>query len=111
MLLYLAIDNPKNTALLSSYTTTPIARRIILDIIDALNIKKQAGEIQKVYEWNDEVYVSTPNVVGLSLEDAKKKLIEFQIVIDGKGTKVLEQSPSGGEMLPKNSTIRIYLGD
>src|SRR5699024_12884748 len=26
--LYLAIDNPKNTALLSSYTTTPIARRI-----------------------------------------------------------------------------------
>ena len=34
--LYLAIDNPKNTALLSSYTTTPIARRILLDIIDAL---------------------------------------------------------------------------
>ena len=34
--LYLAIDNPKNTALLSSYTTTPIARRILLDIIEAL---------------------------------------------------------------------------
>ena len=41
--LYLAIDNPKNTALLSSYTTTPIARRILLDIIDALGIEKQDG--------------------------------------------------------------------
>jgi stage V sporulation protein D (sporulation-specific penicillin-binding protein) len=38
---YLAIDNPKNTAMLSSYTTTPIARRILLDIIDSLKIEKQ----------------------------------------------------------------------
>ncbi len=45
--LYLAIDNPKNTAMLSSYTTTPIARRILLDIIDALDIKKQDGELEK----------------------------------------------------------------
>lgn len=106
---YLAIDNPKNTALLSSYTTTPIARRIILDIIDALNIKKQTGEIKKVYEWNDEVYVSVPNVVGMNIEDAKKKLQDFEIKIDGNGTKVLEQSPSGGETIPKTSTIRVYL--
>ena len=108
---YLAIDNPKNTALLSSYTTTPIARRIILDIIDALNIKKQPGEIQKIYEWNDEVYVSTPNVVGLDIKEAKKKLTGFELIIDGKGNKVLEQSPSGGEMIPQNSKVRVYLGD
>ena len=48
--LYLAIDNPKNTALLSSYTTAPVARRILLDIIDALDIKKQKGQIEKVYQ-------------------------------------------------------------
>ena len=107
---YLAIDNPKNTALLSSYTTTPIARRIILDIIDALNIKKQPGEIKKVYEWNDEIYVATPNVVGMDIEGAKKKLNGFEIITDGKGNKVLEQSPSGGEMIPQNSKIRVYLG-
>ena len=46
--LYLAIDNPKNTALLSSYTTTPIARRILLDIIDALKIEKQKVELIKI---------------------------------------------------------------
>ena len=52
---YLAIDNPKNTALLSSYTTTPIARRILLDIINVLNIEKQEEEVEKDYEWNDKV--------------------------------------------------------
>ena len=45
---YLAIDNPKHTALLSSYTTTPIARRVLLDIIDALDIKKQKDELKKI---------------------------------------------------------------
>ena len=51
--LYLAIDNPKHTAMLSSYTTTPIARRILLDIIEALDIKKQDSQIEKEKEWSD----------------------------------------------------------
>ena len=44
---YIAIDNPKNTALLSSYTTAPVARRVLLDIIDALDIKRQDDAIEK----------------------------------------------------------------
>lgn len=111
--LYVAIDNPKNTALLSSYTTTPIARRILLDIIDALNIEKQSGEIKKVYEWNDEIYVNVPNVVGMTLEEAKKRLSDFEIVVSGnsndKKVKVMEQSPKKGESIPKGSTIRLLV--
>ena len=53
--LYLAIDNPKHTAMLSSYTTTPIARRILLDIIEALDIKKQDSQIEKEKEWSDKI--------------------------------------------------------
>ena len=44
--LYLAIDNPKNTALLSSYTTAPIAKKILLDIIDIMDIERQEGGIE-----------------------------------------------------------------
>lgn len=62
--LYLAIDNPKNTALLSSYTTTPIARRILLDIIDALDIEKQSGGMAKDLEWTDKITYKVPNVKG-----------------------------------------------
>ena len=71
--LYIAIDNPKNTALLSSYTTTPIARRILLDIIDALDIKKQEGGVEKDWQWDDKVYYEVPNVIGKDKKEAKEK--------------------------------------
>lgn len=110
-ILYLAIDNPKNTALLSSYTTTPIARRILLDIIDALNIEKQPGGIEKELEWTDKELKVIPNVVGLSLQEAKKLLTDFTIEYTGSGTVVKEQTPSPGEKIELKGTIKLLLGD
>lgn len=109
--LYLAIDNPKNTAMLSSYTTTPIARRILLDIIDALGIEKQSDELVKDYEWNDKVYYEVPDVVGDDLKTAKSKLFNFNVVIEGEGNIILKQSPKAYEKIEDKSTIRILLGD
>ena len=107
--LYLAIDNPKHTAMLSSYTTTPIARRILLDIIDALKIEKQENQIEKDLEWNDKVTYEVPNVVGMSLEEAKKNLFNFQIVTEGEGNTVFEQSPKEKEKIEDQSKVRIFL--
>ena len=107
--LYLAIDNPKNTAMLSSYTTTPIARRILLDIIDALKIEKQENEIEKDLEWNDKVTYEVPNVIGFTLEEAKKSLFNFQIIVEGEGEKVVEQSPKALEKIEDGSKVRILL--
>lgn len=107
--LYLAIDNPKNTAMLSSYTTTPIARRILLDIIDALDIKKQDGELEKELEWNDKEYITVPNVIGMSLEMAKKILSNFDVQVVGDGDKVTYQSIDEGEKIEIGSRIRILL--
>ena len=106
--LYLAIDNPKNTAMLSSYTTTPIARRILLDIIDALDIEKQSEELVKDYEWNDKVYYEVPNVVGDDLETAKSKLFNFNVVVEGEGV-VVKQSPDALSKVEDKSTIRLLL--
>ena len=107
--LYLAIDNPKNTALLSSYTTTPIARRILLDIIEALDIKKQEGELEKDLEWTDIPTHKVPNVVGKTVDEAKKKLAQFNIEYSNNGKKVVEQSPAAGEKLEEGGTIRLLL--
>ncbi len=107
--LYLAIDNPKNTAMLSSYTTTPIARRILLDIIDALKISKQKGEVDKDLEWNDKVTYEVPNVIGKSIDEAKKELIHFKVVTEGDGNIVFEQSPRGGEKIEDGSIVRLFL--
>ena len=108
--LYLAIDNPKNTALLSSYTTTPIARRILLDIIDALNIEKQENGMEKDLQWPDKITYEVPNVVGLDVKEAKKKLINFTIEYSGSGNKVIEQSPQPKEKLEDQGIVRLMLG-
>lgn len=107
--LYLAIDNPKNTAMLSSYTTTPIARRILLDIIEALKIEKQDDEMEKDLEWNDKIYYEVPNVVGMSVEDAKKALMNFNVVISGSGKTVIDQSPNAGEMHEDQGKVRVFV--
>ena len=107
--LYLAIDNPKNTALLSSYTTTPIARRILLDIIEALDIERQDGGLDKELEWTDKMTYEVPNVIGKSVQEAKKLLPYFTIEYSGTGSKVVEQSPSPNQRLEENGTIRLLL--
>ncbi|MDD6244412.1 MAG: stage V sporulation protein D [bacterium] len=109
--LYIAIDNPKNTALLSSYTTTPIARRILLDIIDALNIKKQEGGVEKDWQWDDKVYYEVPNVVGKDKKEAKSLLEHFKIEYSKTGEKVISQSPKAGERLEDGGTVTLLLGD
>jgi stage V sporulation protein D (sporulation-specific penicillin-binding protein) len=109
--LYLAIDNPKNTALLSSYTTAPIARKILLDIIDALNIKKQENGIEKVKQWDDIQYISVPNLIGKTINEAIRESYPVEIDVTGNGKKVVEQSPNPGEKIDINSKIRVLLGE
>lgn len=107
--LYLAIDNPKNTALLSSYTTTPIARRILLDIIDALDIKEQKEGMEKDLEWTDKIMYQVPNVVGKNVKEAKKLLSNFTIEYTGTGETVVSQSPDANTKLEDRGTVRLLL--
>ena len=109
--LYIAIDNPKNTALLSSYTTTPIARRILLDIIDALDIKKQEGGVEKDWQWDDKVYYEVPNVIGKNKKEAKELLEHFKVEYSKTGDKVISQSPKAGERLEDGGIITLLLGN
>lgn len=107
--LYLAIDNPKHTAMLSSYTTTPIARRILLDIIEALDIKKQDSQIEKEKEWSDKTIYEVPNVVGMTKKEAKKALENFTIEYAGTGDKVVSQSPEAGTRVEEKTVVRLLL--
>lgn len=108
---YIAIDNPKHTALLSSYTTAPVARRVLLDIIDSLNISRQSGGIEAIHNWNDPVYYYVPNVIGLTKREAEKALLYYNIQYSGKGDYVISQSPEAGTHLEMGSVVRILLDE
>ena len=107
VVLYLAIDNPKNTALLSSYTTTPFVRKILLDIITIMDIKKQDNQVEKEYEWYDKKYYDVLNVIGKTVKDAKKLLKNFNVSVIGDGDIVKEQSPSPNERLYEGGMVRL----
>lgn len=106
---YLAIDNPKNTAMLSSYTTTPIARRVLLDIIEALKIEKQDNQIEKELEWSDKVLYEVPNVVGMDKKEGSKLLQNFTVEYSGTGDKIVSQSPEAGTRIEEKSVVRLLL--
>ena len=108
--LYLAIDNPKNTALLSSYTTAPIARRILLDIIDALDIAPQENGIEERYIWDDIKYYEVPNLIGKKLNDAVREIYPVELDVSGNGEIIIEQSPRPGTKIDITSKIRVLLG-
>ena len=108
--LYLAIDNPKNTALLSSYTTAPIAKKILLDIIDSIHIEKQPNGIEKVKQWDDIKYIELPDLLGLSLKEALRIMYPVEIDVSGNGDTIIEQSPKAGEKIDMNSKVRVLLG-
>lgn len=111
VVLYLAIDNPKKTALLSSYTTTPFVRKILLDIINIMDIPKQSNQKEKDYEWMDKKYYKVPNVVGMTKKEAKTALIDFEPYFVGDGDVVVEQSPEAGSRYYETGTIKLLLGN
>ncbi len=111
VVLYLAIDNPKKTALLSSYTTTPFVRKILLDIINIMKIEKQPNQKEKDYEWMDKKYHVVPSVIGMTKKEAKKHLNLYNIEFVGEGNIVIDQSPKEGTRYYETGTIKLLMSD
>ena len=59
--------------------------------------------------WLDTKYIKLPDVVGLSIEEAKEKLKGFKIEYSGNGNKVIHQSPEGNQYIKDGNTIKLML--
>ena len=109
--IYIAIDNAKGITQYGGTVAAPIARNVLLDIIDILDIKKQKEGIEKTYNYYDRKFATVPNVTGMNINDAMKNLKSFKVEITGEGEKVLYQSPSDGTTLYEGDQIRLMLGN
>lgn len=110
IVLYVAIDNPKGISAYGGTVAAPIARTILNDAINALDIKKREGGIGKEYRYFDTLYVTVPDVVGNTIKEARTKLKNFTIEYSGSGDTIISMSPTAGSSIPANSTIRLMLG-
>ena len=76
IIIYIAVDNAKGVTQYGGTIAAPIARNVLLDAIDILNIKKTNTATEKKYNYGDKKYVTIPNVTGLTVNEAKQQLKE-----------------------------------
>ncbi len=108
---YVAIDNPKGVTQYGGTVAAPIVKAIMLDVINALDIKRREDGSDMKYNWYDRKYAMVPNVIGLDKIEAIKQLKSFQIEYSGSGKRVLDQSPLGGTKIYEGEKVRLFLGN
>lgn len=111
VIVYVAIDNPKGVTQYGGTVAAPVARTILKDAINALNIERQEGSTEKKYQWNEIKLATVPDVVGKTKKEAISMLKNFTIEYSGSGDYVVEQSPSGGSRILENGKVRLLLGN
>ncbi|MEG0909405.1 MAG: stage V sporulation protein D [Bacilli bacterium] len=109
VIVYIAIDNAKGATQYGGTLAAPVARNVLLDAIDILNIKKQKEGIPKNYFYYDQKYATVPNVVGYKIKDAINLLKPFKVELTGNGETVIYQSPVGGTAIYEGERIRLML--
>ena len=111
LVVYVAVDNPKGVTQYGGTVSAPIARNVMLSAIDIFDIAPSKEVMPRKYTWLDTKYVILPNVVGMSLIDAKKTLKGFKIEYSGNGNTVLYQSPEADYYIPEGGEVMLMLTD
>ena len=74
-----------------------------------LNLEPTKEGMAKEYNWLDQKYVTLPDVMGKSLEEAKKILNGFKLEYSGEGETVTYQSPKAGYYIKEGGVVKLLL--
>src|SRR5690625_3319595 len=69
IVVYVAIDHPKDTVQFGGVVAAPIVGTIIHDSLSSLNVPKRDTGLEKKYVWPENPPVEVPNVTGLTTEE------------------------------------------
>ena len=111
IVVYVAIDNPKGITQFGGVVSAPVAKNVLKSAIDLYGFEPTKEGMPREYTWLDTKYVKAPNVVGMSLEEAKKVLKGFVVQTSGTGDKVIYQSPEGEYYVPEGSKVSLMLSN
>ncbi|WP_278628128.1 penicillin-binding transpeptidase domain-containing protein [Thomasclavelia cocleata] len=108
IVLYVAMDNPKNCVQYGGTTVAPIARKMLVDILPSMGVEKVSSQRQKAYTFMDTKSVKIENYIGKSKKEVSNPELKFKFI--GEGNKVIDQLPRVGEYVEAGSTVVIMLG-
>ena len=108
LLCLVIVDDPRGFSYYGGQTAAPIASEIMEHALKYYNI--QSNNEEAAGSVDDTV---VPEVVGKSLEDARKVLSSFSLNASavGSGEVVVSQEPAAGTHVRNNSYVTITLGD
>ncbi|MDQ0482794.1 stage V sporulation protein D [Guptibacillus hwajinpoensis] len=111
IVVYVAIDNPKDTLQFGGIVAAPIVGNIIHDSLTVMGVEKREDQIEKEKTWLDEEMIEMPDLVGMTTKEISQAMYNLKIDSSGEGNTVVAQAPDPGVKLPAGSEIRLYMGD
>ena len=101
------VDEP-NQDLGGGALCAPIAAQVTQEAMNVLGIEPKYNDSEM-----KDLSKQTPNVVGKSLDEAKKTLEEnnLNFVVVGDDSTVTRQCPSGADTIPTGGTVYLYTDD
>lgn len=101
------VDEP-NQDLGGGALCAPIAAQVTQEAMNVLGIEPKYNDSEM-----KDLSKQTPNVVGKSLDEAKKTLEENNLnyVVVGDDSTVTRQCPSGADTIPNGGTVYLYTDD
>lgn len=103
----ISVDEP-NQDLGGGALCAPIAAQVTQEAMNVLGIEPKYNDSEM-----KDLSKQTPNVVGKSLDEAKKMLEENNLnyVVVGDDSTVTRQCPSGADTIPNGGTVYLYTDD
>lgn len=107
IVIYMALDSPKNDIQYGGSVVAPIVRNCYMDILPYFEVKKVNEQIPKKKLWLDPVDVTVDNYIGKKIKDIKETNIIFETI--GNGEIVVDQLPKKGTKIKEGGTVWLYL--
>ncbi|RDW18465.1 stage V sporulation protein D [Oceanobacillus arenosus] len=111
IVVYVAIDNPKNTVQFGGTVAAPIVGAIIGDSLRAMGVEPRTDGLEKEYLWPEQPKVEVPDLIGSTKSELAEMLINLSVETSGTGNYIIDQAPAAGSKLEEGAKVRIYLGD
>ncbi|HHU19166.1 MAG TPA: stage V sporulation protein D [Bacilli bacterium] len=111
IVVYVAIDNPKNTVQFGGVVAAPVVGNIIDDSLQTMGVERRKEGLEKEYRWPEQPLVEVPDLIGLTKRDLMNYLTQLSIESVGTGDKIIEQAPEAGTKVPMGETIRLLFGE
>lgn len=108
LLVYVAVDSPKNSLQFGGVIAAPIVGRIIEEVAPIAGIEKREGQLEKEYRWGDAETFRSPNLIGMTEKELLSQNYTYKMKWHGKGKKVIRQLPAPDTLMTVEDTIHLY---